>query len=184
MTNARLTNNNNNYYYCNNHNVIDRFFRWLSERYPKINQRMTLTASDELSQAYYQRNPPAPLDPPDPLSTCGLPPPIDRLYIDMNGILHGCSHNNMDELGTSTLSEDDIFKNVCFYLERIVGEMVEPTTLVYMAIDGVAPRINSGLGDIGAVMVERSNRQSLKRTSNRNCTSKARHKSFESVTTP
>jgi 5'-3' exonuclease/20S proteasome alpha/beta subunit len=140
MTNARLTNNNNNYYYCNNHNVIDRFFRWLSERYPKINQRMTLTASDELSQAYYQRNPPAPLDPPDPLSTCGLPPPIDRLYIDMNGILHGCSHNNMDELGTSTLSEDDIFKNVCFYLERIVGEMVEPKTLVYMAIDGVAPR--------------------------------------------
>lgn len=46
----------------------------------------------------------------------------------------------MDELGTSTLSQDDIFRNVCFYLERIVGEMVEPTTLVYMAIDGVAPR--------------------------------------------
>jgi len=101
---------------------------------------MTLEASNELSREYYQRDTPPPLDPPDPLSTCGLPPPIDRLYIDMNGILHGCSHNNMDDLGNSILTQEEIFRNVCFYLERIVGEIAQPTTLVYMAIDGVAPR--------------------------------------------
>lgn len=102
---------------------------------------MTLAPSEELSQHYYQRSPPEPLDAPDPLSTCGLPPPTDRLYIDMNGILHGCSHNNIqDDLIGSTITEDEIFRNVCFYLERIVGEMVQPNSLVYMAIDGVAPR--------------------------------------------
>jgi 5'-3' exonuclease/20S proteasome alpha/beta subunit len=29
---------------------------------------------------------------------------------------------------------------VCYYLERIIGDMVQPKELVYMAIDGVAPR--------------------------------------------
>ena len=91
---------------------------------------------------------------PDPLSTCTSAPPIDRLYIDMNGIIHGCSHNNGgssnaqsgDAGGEITesfivgITEEEIFTNICFYLDRIVKDIVQPGQLVYMAIDGVAPR--------------------------------------------
>jgi 5'-3' exonuclease len=56
----------------------------------------------------------------------------------MNGVIHGCSHNH------STLPEpitqDEIFRNIAYYLDRIVGDIAKPTELVYMSIDGVAPR--------------------------------------------
>lgn len=67
----------------------------------------------------------------------------------MNGIIHGCSHNNSgnfeDDDGegfdtVSRISNPEIFQNVCYYLDRVIGDMVQPTELVYMAIDGVAPR--------------------------------------------
>ena len=44
---------------------VPRFFRWLSERYPKINSVIT-----DLT----------------------LMPVFDNLYLDMNGIVHACSH--------------------------------------------------------------------------------------------
>ena len=43
---------------------MPRFFRWLSERYPKINSTIT-----DLT----------------------LMPEFDNLYLDMNGIIHACS---------------------------------------------------------------------------------------------
>ena len=87
---------------------------------------------------HFGKPPPDPLIPPDPLSTCGLPPPIDRLYIDMNGIIHGCSHNN--SILPEPISHEQIFQNIAYYLDRIVGDIVKPTQLVYMSVDGVAPR--------------------------------------------
>ena len=70
---------------------VPKFFRWLSERYPKINERAGFLPEEETALRHFDELPPPPVLPPDPLSTCGLPPPIDRLYIDMNGIIHGCS---------------------------------------------------------------------------------------------
>ncbi|EED95887.1 predicted protein, partial [Thalassiosira pseudonana CCMP1335] len=32
------------------------------------------------------------------------------------------------------------FQNVCYYLDRIVSDIVQPKQLVFLAIDGVAPR--------------------------------------------
>lgn len=124
---------------------VPKFFRWLSERYPKINQRAGYPPDEETCQRHFGKPPPPSIDTPDPLSTCGLPPPIDRLYIDMNGIIHGCSHNNAtdeddDTEGFNDITHEQIFANVCYYLDRIVGDIAEPTQLVYMAIDGVAPR--------------------------------------------
>jgi hypothetical protein len=56
---------------------IPKFFRWLSERYPLINQDV----KTELDM-----------------------PEVDNLYLDMNGIIHPCTHGNSDELVTLTVS--------------------------------------------------------------------------------
>ena len=131
---------------------VPKFFRWLSERYPKINQRYGSLPDPDTCERYFGKAPPPTLEQPDPLSQCGLAPEIDRLYLDMNGIIHGCSHNNSpedDETEASATSEasstkripqEEIFRNVCYYLDRVIGDIAQPNQLVYMAIDGVAPR--------------------------------------------
>jgi 5'-3' exonuclease/20S proteasome alpha/beta subunit len=122
---------------------VPKFFRWISERYPKINQRYGSPADDETCMDHFANLPPSNIPQPDPLSECGLAPEIDRLYIDMNGIIHGCSHNNSNEEeegGTSGMSEERIFQNICYYLDRVVRDIAKPNELIYMAIDGVAPR--------------------------------------------
>ena len=127
---------------------VPKFYRWLSERFPLINQRHGVRAEPELAMEHLGREPPEVMPLPDPLSQCGLPPPIDRLYIDMNGIIHGCSHNNddnmdadePDENAVSNITEAEIFQNVSYYLDRIVKEVAKPRELMYIAIDGVAPR--------------------------------------------
>ena len=127
---------------------VPKFFRWLSERYPKIVDRYGSPPKKETCEEYYDRPPPKSFEDPDLLSTCGLPPEIDRLYLDMNGILHGCSHNNngsnTDDDGvlstTSNITKEEICTNVFYYLDRVVSDLAQPKQLVYMAIDGVAPR--------------------------------------------
>jgi 5'-3' exonuclease/20S proteasome alpha/beta subunit len=159
---------------------VPKFFRWLSERYTKVNQRVGRVSNPATVQEHYGDGWNAAVDvistssstssstslapglptphaqnnvhhqcPPDPLSTCSAVPPIDRLYIDMNGIIHGGSHNNQsqseDDDGATPeivvgISEAEIFANICFYLDRIVRDICQPQQLVYMAIDGVAPR--------------------------------------------
>lgn len=90
-----------------------QFYRWLSERYPKINQIISDTT---------------------------LLPPIDHLYLDMNGIIHGASHPpSVDLLSGGGLSDKDMFLGIMHYLNRIV-DIVKPQQTIYMAIDGVAPR--------------------------------------------
>jgi len=83
----------------------------------------------------------------------------------MNGIIHCSSHNNASDDnatvdpdahidatanvnanktpiqdGTVTITEAEIFRNVCYYVDRVVTDIAKPKELVYMAIDGVAPR--------------------------------------------
>ena len=125
---------------------VPKFFRWLSERYPRIIQRFGSRPAHATCEEHFGKSPPDYLPLPDPVSECGLAPEIDRLYIDMNGIIHGCSHNNADlELnpdaeGEVTISEEEIFRNVSYYLDRLVKDIAQPKELIYMAIDGVAPR--------------------------------------------
>jgi 5'-3' exoribonuclease 2 len=54
----------------------------------------------------------------------------------MNGIIHPCC--NPPE-GKKPESESEMFENIFRYLEELV-ELVKPKNLIYMAIDGVAPR--------------------------------------------
>jgi 5'-3' exoribonuclease 1 len=91
---------------------VPKFFRWLSERYPRINQVL-----DDASDA----------------------PDIDHLYFDMNGILHMCTHPNDDEL-TPRMSDEQIMQNIEDHLDRCISEIVRPKRSIYFAVDGVAPR--------------------------------------------
>ena len=192
---------------------VPKFFRWLSERYPKINQPFTSPPSPETVAAHFPDDSDLPPSVKSSRSIerakestssaggsdadgndvsdatafsssaprasdaveadlehehhlkCNLRPEFDRLYIDMNGIIHCCSHNNATDddpsidpeihldaaersaaspatppPGSVSITEEQIFHNVCYYLDRIVTDVAQPQELVYLAIDGVAPR--------------------------------------------
>ena len=91
---------------------VPKFYRWLSERYPLINQQVTGTTRAE----------------------------CDHLYLDMNGIIHNSAHSDdaSDDLRLR-LTEQQIFTNVFKYLDKLF-RLVRPRRLLYMALDGVAPR--------------------------------------------
>jgi len=89
---------------------VPKFYRWLSERYPAINCV---------------------------ISDLTLLPEFDHLYLDMNGILHGCSYNSDDGRGRS---ERDCVLALFRYLDRLISGIVKPKRLLYLALDGVAPR--------------------------------------------
>ncbi|GAX16536.1 5'-3' exoribonuclease 2 [Fistulifera solaris] len=109
---------------------VPAFYRWLSEKYPKIVQ-------DILEERVpNQPNSSVPLL---PLNIQGPNPngiECDNLYIDMNGIIHPCSH---PENGPQPTTEEEMFENVCHYVDRLV-RAIRPRKLLYLAIDGVAPR--------------------------------------------
>ena len=91
---------------------VPKFYRWLSERYPQINQM---------------------------ISDNSLLPEIDNLYLDMNGIIHACTHPN-DDSTASTLTLREMMLAIFRYIDRMVTEIAKPQKLLFMAIDGVAPR--------------------------------------------
>lgn len=88
---------------------IPRFYRWLSERYPLINEAIT---AEQI-------------------------PEFDNLYLDMNGIIHNCSHNNTG--GLCVKEESDVFVEAFKYITRLFS-IIRPKKLLYMAVDGCAPR--------------------------------------------
>ncbi|KAH9991085.1 exoribonuclease 1 [Xylariaceae sp. FL0662B] len=89
---------------------VPKFFRWLSERYPAISQ---LIAENRI-------------------------PEFDNLYLDMNGIIHNCTHKDSHDT-SFRLTEDEMFIRIFNYIEHLFGK-IKPKKLFFMAIDGVAPR--------------------------------------------
>lgn len=89
---------------------VPKFFRWLSERYPAISQ---LIAENRI-------------------------PEFDCLYLDMNGIIHNCTHKDSDDT-QFRISEDEMFIRIFNYIEHLFGK-IKPKQLFFMAVDGVAPR--------------------------------------------
>ena len=71
---------------------------------------------------------------------------VGRLFLDLNGIIHPCSHSVISELKTDNLTnsplsliEDKICEKTINYIIKICNE-INPSDLLYIAIDGVAPR--------------------------------------------
>ena len=91
---------------------VPKFYRWLSERYPKINMV---------------------------ISDLTLLPEFDCMYLDLNGVLHGCTHPN-DDGASRTLPEKDVVLSMFKYIDRLITTIVRPKKIIYMALDGVAPR--------------------------------------------
>ncbi|XP_063223399.1 5'-3' exoribonuclease 1 isoform X2 [Bacillus rossius redtenbacheri] len=89
---------------------VPKFFRWISERYPCLSE---LVKEFQL-------------------------PEFDNLYLDMNGIIHMCSHPN-DFDPHFRITEEKIFKDIFHYIE-VLFRMIQPQRLFFMAVDGVAPR--------------------------------------------
>ncbi|KAK3377759.1 XRN 5'-3' exonuclease N-terminus-domain-containing protein [Podospora didyma] len=89
---------------------VPKFFRWLSERYPAISQ---LIADNRI-------------------------PEFDCLYLDMNGIIHNCTHKDSDDVHFR-MTEEEMFIAIFNYIEHLFGK-IKPKKLFFMAIDGVAPR--------------------------------------------
>lgn len=92
---------------------IPKMFRWLTDQYPDIINR-------QLEE--------------------GLAPDldVDSFYLDMNGIIHPCTHGNA-EGEIVVLDETAMFKKIFLYVDRLY-KMVQPGKLLYLAVDGVAPR--------------------------------------------
>ncbi|KAG2735510.1 hypothetical protein G9P44_001724 [Scheffersomyces stipitis] len=88
---------------------IPKFFRFISERWPLISQ---LIDENQI-------------------------PEFDNLYLDMNSILHTCTHSNDDTL--SRMTDDQMYASIFSYIEHLF-EIIRPNKVFYMAIDGVAPR--------------------------------------------
>ncbi|CUG87179.1 5-3 exonuclease, putative [Bodo saltans] len=66
------------------------------------------------------------------------PPLVHGLYIDMNGIIHPCCHSE-DDPSVSLRTEDEKIENVWLCVEQLV-QSARPTKVLYLAMDGVAPR--------------------------------------------
>ena len=93
---------------------VPKFFRWLTERFPQITSR--------ISEGHR--------------GTAGV---MDNFYLDMNGIIHTCTHGDDVGAEADTMTEDEQVAAIFAYVDRLVA-IARPRKLIYLAIDGVAPR--------------------------------------------
>ncbi|KAK6030201.1 hypothetical protein OSTOST_03672 [Ostertagia ostertagi] len=77
---------------------VPKFYRWISERYPCLSEVISDTEIPE----------------------------FDNLYLDMNGIIHNCSHPNDDDVNFR-ISQEQIFSDIFAYIDH--GQIIEESSL-------------------------------------------------------
>lgn len=90
---------------------IPKMFRWLTDEYPDILNPNLQSLSSNVQ--------------------------VDNFYLDMNGIIHPCTH--ADDGQIVYLDEVAMFKKIFAFVDRLY-KMVHPRKVLYLAVDGVAPR--------------------------------------------
>ncbi|WCJ41890.1 5'-3' exoribonuclease 2 [Euphorbia peplus] len=95
---------------------VPAFYMWLLNKYPKI------VSHAQQSNSIHNPN--------------GME--FDNLYLDMNGIIHPCFHPD-DHHHSPPTTFEEVFINIYEYIDHIF-RIVRPRNILYLAIDGVAPR--------------------------------------------
>ncbi|KAJ2188424.1 5'-3' exoribonuclease 2, partial [Coemansia sp. RSA 532] len=106
---------------------VAAFYRWLTRKYPKVQTRVV----EEKPSTFNDIEIPVDATKPNPNGV-----EFDNLYLDMNGIVHPCCHPQHKE---APETEEEMMVEVFKCLDRVFN-MIRPRKLVYMALDGVAPR--------------------------------------------
>ncbi|XP_068454828.1 5'-3' exoribonuclease 2 isoform X2 [Clinocottus analis] len=106
---------------------VPAFFRWLSRKYASIVVHCTEEKGKECNGVRI----PVDTTKPNPNEV-----EFDNLYLDMNGIIHPCTH---PEDKAAPKNEDEMMVAIFEYMDRLFN-IVRPRRVLYMAIDGVAPR--------------------------------------------
>ncbi|GIC91739.1 5'-_3' exoribonculease Dhp1 [Aspergillus udagawae] len=106
---------------------VPALFRWLSNKYPKI----ISSVIEELPYEVNGEEVPVDTTKPNPNGE-----EMDNLYLDMNGIVHPCTH---PEGKPPPANEQEMMVEIFKYTDRVVN-MVRPRKLLMIAVDGVAPR--------------------------------------------
>jgi len=111
---------------------VPALFRWLSKKYPKIvSQVVEDTPIKILNDKGEEEEAPVRYGGKNPNGF-----EVDNLYLDMNGIVHPCTHPEGKE---APETEEEMMVEIFKYTERVVN-MARPRKVLMMAIDGVAPR--------------------------------------------